>query len=82
MLTKQAFSSPIYFHLYHSDIWVEVDRDLTNSTVREGISGPARVCASVVNPLDPVCPIQFDTYISFVSRSGSAGTYVMYTVFV
>jgi hypothetical protein len=72
VLTKQAFSSPINFHLYYSGVRVELDRDLTNFTVREGISGPARVCASVVNPLDPVCPIQL-LYIAFLSESDSAG---------
>ncbi|CAI8041949.1 hypothetical protein GBAR_LOCUS23280, partial [Geodia barretti] len=53
-------------------ILVELNRDLTNFTVREGISDPARVCASVVNPLDSVCPIQFDASIAFLSESYSA----------
>ncbi|CAI8036548.1 hypothetical protein GBAR_LOCUS20478 [Geodia barretti] len=51
---------------------VELDRDLTNFTVREGSSDPARVCASVVDPLDPVCPIQFPAGIVFLSESYSA----------
>ena len=61
---------------------IEIDRNLTNFTLREESSDPARVCASVVDPLDPNCPIEFDAPVAFISDGDSAGKFEIFNNFL
>ena len=65
--------SPLSFHT--TVVRIEIDRILTNFTLREESSDPARVCAGVVDPLDPNCPIEFDAPVAFISHDDSAGKF-------
>ena len=60
---------------HYTVVRIEIDRNLTNFTLREGSSDPAKLCASVVDP-DPNCPIGFDTRVAFLTDGSSAGMFI------